>query len=297
MKEPIFTGSGVAIITPFHHEALDLETLGQLIDAQVENGTDAVAVCTATGEVTTLSYRERMRCIEFCVEYTNGRVPVIAGVGAESTERAAILSRDTQSAGADGLLVSAPCYSRPTQNGLIRHFKVIADVVNIPLILNCEPERTGVCLAPESCAILSRHPSIIGAVDASENLGLLRQARNLCPEDFSFWSGRDEQAVSACVLGGVGVISVAANLLPSELHVLTRLCLDNDFQSAGQLLLQLQPFFDMLMCETDPIPVKTALSLLEFGTGDLRPPLCLPTAEHLEFILETLLKYGLAPSL
>lgn len=297
MKEPIFTGSGVAMITPFTHERLDLEALGLLLDSQMENGTDAVVVCTASGEVTTLTYRERMRCIEFCVEHMDGRIPVIAGSGAESTERATALSRDAQSAGVDGLLASAPCYSRPTQNGLVRHFEAIADAVNIPLILNCEPERTGACLSPDACAVLSRHPNIVGVTDGSENLGVLRQARNLCPEDFSFWTGRDDETVSAYALGGAGVISVAANLIPAEIHVLTRLCTENDFKSAGQLQLQLQAFFDMLLCETDPIPLKTAMRLLGLGSGELRLPLCPPAAEHLEQILMTLLKYGLAPEL
>lgn len=297
MKEPIFTGSGVAIITPFTHERLDLEMLGRLIDAQIENGTDALVVCTATGEVTALTYRERMRCIEFCAEHADGRIPVIVGSGAESTERAMALSLDVQSAGADGLLISAPCYSRPTQNGLVRHFEAIADAVNIPLILNCEPERTGTCLSPETCAVLSRHPGIIGAADCSENLSVLRQARNLCPEDFSFWAGRDDETVSAYILGGTGAISVAANLIPAEIHALTRLCVENDFKSAGQLQLQLQSFFDMLLCETDPIPLKTAMRLLELGSGELRSPLCPPTPEHLEQIWLTLLKYGLTPEL
>lgn len=294
MKEPIFTGSGVAIITPFSNETVHLKSLQRLLDFQLENGTDAIIVCGTTGEASTMSYRERMRTVEFCISHVAGRVPVIAGTGSNNTERAVSLSRDAQSAGADGLLVVTPYYNKASQQGLIRHYEVIADAVDTPIILYNVPSRTGVSIAPETYAALAHHPNILGVKEASGNLGAVQKTRNLCPDDFYIWSGNDDETVPICALGGKGVISVVANILPREMHTMAQLCMENDFRSAGQLQLFLKEFCDAMFCEVNPIPVKAAMNLLGMEAGDLRLPLCEPTAANLEKLRQVLVKYGLA---
>ena len=293
MRKPLFTGSGVAIVTPFHHETVDLPALGKLLDFQLENGTDAIIVCGTTGEATTMTYRERMRTIEFCAEHVDGRVPVIAGSGSNATEVAVTLSKDAERAGADGLLLVTPYYNKATQAGLVRHYRCLADAVSSPCILYDVPSRTGVTIAPETYAELAKHPNIVGVKEASGNLGNIQRTRNLCPEDFYIWSGNDDEVVPICALGGVGVISVVANILPAEMHAMVKLCLDNDFDAAGKLQLYLKDFCDAMFCEVNPIPVKTAMNLLDMDAGDLRLPLCEPTEANLVRIRNTLTKYGL----
>lgn len=293
MRQPLFKGSGVAIVTPFNNETVDLPALGRLLDFQLENGTDAIVVCGTTGEATTMTYRERMRAIEFCVEHVDGRVPVIAGSGSNATEIAVTLSRDAERAGADGLLLVTPYYNKATQAGLVRHYQVIADAVSKPCVLYNVPSRTGVAIAPETYAELAKHPNINGVKEASGNFGNIQRTRNLCPEDFFIWSGNDDETAPICLLGGVGVISVAANVLPAEMHALAKLCLEGDFASAGTLQLYLKDFCDAMFCEVNPIPVKTALNLLGWEAGDLRLPLCGPSEENRERIRRTLVKYGL----
>ncbi|WP_295582071.1 4-hydroxy-tetrahydrodipicolinate synthase [uncultured Oscillibacter sp.] len=295
MKDPIFAGSGVAIVTPFNRETLDLPVLGRLLDFQLENGTDAIIVCGTTGEASTMSYRERMRAIEFCVDHVAGRVPVIAGTGSNSTENAVALSKDAERAGADGLLVVTPYYNKATQAGLVRHYTYLADAVQSPVIIYDVPSRTGVTVAPETYAQLAEHPNIAGVKEAAGNLSNIQKTRNLCPEDFTIWSGNDDETVPICALGGKGVISVAANVIPAEMHALVGLCLENDFDAAGKLQLYLKDLCDALFCEVNPIPVKTALNLMGWEAGGLRLPLCEPQPESLERIRKTLVKYTLLP--
>lgn len=293
MKQSIFTGSGVAIVTPFNRETVDLSALGRLLDFQLENRTDAIIVCGTTGEASTMTYRERMKTIEFCVEHIAGRVPVIAGSGSNSTEVAIALSKDAERAGADGLLVVTPYYNKASQAGLIRHYQVLADAVNVPIILYNVPSRTGVNIAPESYAELAKHPNIIGTKEASGNLSNLQKTRNLCPEDFYIWSGNDDETVPICALGGVGVISVVANIAPAVMHRLVQLCLLNDFEAAGSLQLELKELCDAMFCDVNPIPVKTALNLMGWNAGMLRLPLYEPSDANLKHIRNTLAKYDL----
>lgn len=295
MKAPIFTGSGVAIVSPFINEKLDLKSFGKLIDFQLENSTDAIIVCGTTGEASTMSYRERMQAIEFCAARVNGRIPVIAGSGSNSTEVALALSKDAVSAGADGLLVVTPYYNKATQTGLIRHFKIIADAVTKPIILYNVPSRTGVSIAPETYAELANHPNINGTKEAGGNFTNIQKTKNLCPADFSVWSGNDDETALICLLGGAGVISVAANMIPFEMHRLTQLCFQNDYAAAGQLQLHLKDFFDAMFCEVNPIPVKTAMNLLGMNAGTLRSPLCPPSEENLKQIQQILMRYKLLP--
>ena len=293
MKEPIFTGSGTAIITPFKGGMIDYYAMDRLLDHQLEGGTDAIIVCGTTGESSTMSYHERMRTIEHCVDYLSGRVPVIAGSGSNSTENAVALSRDARRAGANGLLVVTPYYNKATQAGLIRHYQVIADAVDIPLILYNVPSRTGVNIQPETYAALAKHPNIVGTKEANGDLGSVQKTLSLCPKEFTVWSGNDDDTVPICALGGKGVISVAANILPAEIKKLTRMCLEQNFSAAGKLQIHLKALIDMLFCEVNPIPVKTAMAMLGLSSGELRLPLCPPTEEHKELIRNTLAEYGL----
>lgn len=295
LRKPIFTGSGTAIVTPFTKESVNLPLLGRFLDFQLNQGTDAIIVCGTTGEASTMTYRERMETIAFCVEHVNGRVPVIAGTGSNSTETALTLSRDAERAGADGLLLVTPYYNKASQEGLIRHYRHIADGVHVPIILYDVPSRTGVRVEPETYRELAKHPNINGVKEAGGDLGALQRTRNLCPEDFSVWSGNDDETVPVCVLGGAGVISVAANLIPARMHQLVRLCLDNDFAAAGRLQLELKELCDVLFCDVNPIPVKTALNLIGWEMGGLRLPLCPTDERRLERIRRTLEKYGLLP--
>lgn len=293
MRKPLFTGSGVAIVTPFTKDAVDLDAFGRLIDFQLANGTDAVIVCGTTGEASTMTYGERMRTIEYCVERVNGRVPVIAGSGANATPNAISLGRDAERAGADGLLVVTPFYNKATQAGLVKHYTAIADAAEKPVILYDVPSRTGVTIAPETYAELAKHPNINGVKEAGSNFSNIQKTRNLCPDDFSIWSGNDDETAAICLLGGRGVISVAANVVPDRMHQLVRLCLANDFATAGKLQLDLKELCDTLFCEVNPIPVKTALELMGMCSGTLRLPLCEPSEEHRERIRKTLVRYGL----
>ena len=293
MKHPIFTGSAVAIVTPFKEGGVDLDALGALLDFQLENGTDAIVVCGTTGEASTMSYQERAETIAFCVRRVGGRVPVIAGSGSNAPAAAVTLSREAERQGADGLLVVTPYYNKATQAGLLRHYRTIADAVSLPVILYNVPSRTGVSVAPETYAVLAEHPNIVGVKEASGNLGNIQRTLALCPGDFSVWSGNDDETVPICALGGRGVISVAANVLPAEMHRLTRLCLENDFAAAGKLQVHLKDFCDAMFCEVNPIPAKTALSLLGWKVGELRSPMCPPSPENLARIRAVLAKYGL----
>ena len=293
MREPIFTGVGTALITPFKGGMIDYNALGRQLDFQLTGGVDAIVVCGTTGEASTMSYHERMRTIEYCVDHIAGRVPVIAGSGSNSTENAVALSRDASRSGADGLLVVTPYYNKATQPGLIRHYQVIADAADIPLILYSVPSRTGVAIAPETYAALSCHPNILGTKEASGNFTTIQRTRSLCPADFYIWSGNDDETVPICALGGKGVISVASNLIPEKIRELTRLCQNGNYEAAGRLQIRLKTFFDMLFCEVNPIPVKTAMAELGWDYGELRLPLCKPSEEHLTLIRKTLQDYNL----
>ena len=298
MKKPLFLGCGVAIVTPFHGDSVDYPALGRLLDWQMEQGLDAVIVCGTTGESAAMSDLERARTIAYCVDHIHGRIPVIAGSGSNSTAHAVALSKDAQSAGADGLLLVTPYYNKATQKGLVLHYQTIADAVSLPCILYNVPSRTGVNIAPETCAVLAAHPNIHGIKEASGNLNAVQKIRLLCPEDFYIWSGNDDQTVPICLYGGKGVISVAANIVPGLVRRMTRLCQENDFAAAGKMQLELKDLCDALFCEVNPIPVKTALRLMGLGEsmGDFRLPLTPPSPENLERIRSTLDRYGLLPA-
>ena len=293
MKQPIFTGSGVAIITPFTNSGIDYPALARLLDFQLENGTDAVIVCGTTGEAAAMSYEERMRVIGFTVRHVDGRVPVIAGTGSNNTEHAIALSNDAAQAGADALLVVTPFYNKATQTGLIRHYTAIADAAAKPVILYHVPSRTGVRCTAGTYAALAQHPNIVGVKEASGDLDLVQRTRELCPEDFAIWSGNDGETAPIMLFGGKGVISVAANVIPREMHDLAHACLNGDFVTAGQMQLRLRKLCEALFWEVNPIPVKTALALIGYCGERFRLPMCEMEPENREKLKAVLAAYGL----
>ncbi len=293
MKQPIFIGSGAAIITPFTNDSVDYPALKRLIDFQLENGTDAIIVCGTTGEAATMSYVERMRTIETVVRHVDNKVPVIAGSGANSTENAITLSKDAALAGVDGLLVVTPFYNKATPRGLVRHYTAIADAVTKPMLLYNVPSRTGVKCTAETYAALSAHPNIIGVKEASGDLALIQKTRELCPEDFYIWSGNDDETAPIMLFGGKGVISVAANVVPKEMHELASACLAGDFTAAGQQQLHLRKLCEALFWEVNPIPVKTALALMGYCQEIFRLPLCEMEPENREKLKAVLAEYNL----
>ena len=293
MKHPIFTGSATAIVTPFKEGGVDLESLGNLLDFQLENGTDAIVVCGTTGEASTMTYRERAETIAFCVQHVGGRVPVIAGSGSNSTENAVTLSREAERQGADGLLVGTPYYNKATQAGLHRHYRTIADAVSLPIILYSVPSRTGVKCTAETYAALAQHPNILGVKEAGGDLALIQKTRELCPEDFYIWSGNDDETAPIMLFGGKGVISVAANVMPREMHELTAACLRGDFTAAGRMQLKLRKLCEALFWEVNPIPVKTAMSMMGFCQERFRLPMCEMEEENRARLRTVLAEYGL----
>lgn len=274
MKRPLFTGCGTAIVTPFNDETVDYVALRRLLDRQLEAGVNAIIVCGTTGEAATMTYGERMRTVDVVVSHVNGRVPVIAGTGANNTETAIVLSRDAALAGVDGLLVVTPFYNKATRRGLVRHYTAIADQIDRPMILYNVPSRTGVRCCADTYAQLAAHPNIIGVKEASGDLSLVQETREKCPEDFYIWSGNDGDTTAIMVHGGVGVISVAANVVPGEMGKLAKLCLEEKFREAGELQLKLRLLCEALFWEVNPVPVKTALAKMGLCDGRLRLPLC-----------------------
>ena len=293
MKQPVFSGSGVAIITPFTNDGIDYPALARLLDFQLENGTDAIIVCGTTGEAAAMTYEERVRAIEAVVRHVDGRVPVIAGTGSNNTENAITLSRDASSAGVDALLVVTPFYNKATPKGLIRHYTAIADAVEKPVILYHVPSRTGVKCTAEIYAALAEHPNIVGVKEAGGDLALVQKTRELCPEDFYIWSGNDDETAPIMLFGGKGVISVAANVMPGEMHRLTEACLKGDFVTAGRMQLELRKLCEALFWEVNPIPVKTALAMMGYCQERFRSPMCEMEPESRERLAGVLAEYGL----
>ena len=293
MKQPVFSGSGVAIITPFTNDGIDYPALARLLDFQLENGTDAIIVCGTTGEAAAMSYEERARAIEAVVRHVDGRVPVIAGTGSNNTENAITLSRDASSAGVDALLVVTPFYNKATPKGLIRHYTAVANAVEKPVILYHVPSRTGVKCTAEIYAALAEHPNIVGVKEAGGDLALVQKTRELCPEDFYIWSGNDDETAPIMLFGGKGVISVAANVMPGEMHRLTEACLKGDFVTAGRMQLKLRKLCEALFWEVNPIPVKTALAMMGYCQERFRSPMCEMEPENRERLAGVLAEYGL----
>lgn len=283
MKTPIFKGSAAALVTPFDRQGeLDEPALLALIDWQLRCGTDALVVCATTGECATLSDREWSRVVSLAVERAAGRVPVIAGTGRNDTIHALRLGQEAKALGADAVLTVTPYYNKTTQQGLLRHYLFLAEGVELPMLLYNVPSRTGMSFQAETYAALAEHPNIYGVKEASGDFGLILRTRALCPEDFALYSGNDDQIVPILALGGLGVISTAANVVPTELHALCDSFFRGDLPEARAIQLRLQPLIQALFLEVNPIPVKAALAAMGRMEETVRMPLTTlgPAARH-----------------
>ena len=271
----IFTGAGVAIVTPMNQDgSVNYEKFAELIEFQIANGTDAIIVCGTTGEASTLSHEEHLAVVKYCVEVVNKRIPVVAGTGSNCTETAIYLSKEAESYGVDGLLLVSPYYNKATQNGLYTHFKAIADAVKIPVILYNIQGRTGVNIAPATIArLVNDCENIVGVKEASGNISQVAKIAALTKGAADIYSGNDDQIVPIMSLGGKGVISVLSNIAPKQTHDICAKYLAGDVQGSMQMQLDAIELIDALFCEVNPIPVKKALNLMGMGAGTLRLPL------------------------
>lgn len=293
MREPIFTGSCVAVVTPFADDFVNYEKLGELIDFQIERGTDAILVCGTTGEASTQSIPEHLHAIEYAVKHAAGRTKIIAGTGSNDTAHALKMSQAAEISGADGLLLVTPYYNKATQKGLIEHYTYIADRVGIPMILYNVPSRTGCSISVDTYKALSKHPNIVGTKEASSNMADVARTLDACGDDFYVWSGNDSDIVPIMALGGKGIISVIANIWPEQIAKIAHLCLEGNYAEAAKLQADIMELNDALFCEVNPIPVKTAMNLMGMDVGGLRMPLCDMGEKNLEVLKKALKKHDL----
>jgi 4-hydroxy-tetrahydrodipicolinate synthase len=285
----IFQGSAVAIVTPFNENGVNFEKLKELLEWHVKEGTDAIVICGTTGEATTMTEKEKKDTIKFTVDVINKRIPVIAGTGSNNTASAISMSKYAESVGADGLLVITPYYNKTTQKGLVKHFSAINAEVKTPIILYNVPGRTGVNISPNTLVELSKLSNIVGIKEASGNISQIVQMKALCRDSIDIYSGNDDQIVSIMALGGKGVISVLANIIPSKVHEIAEKCLNSNFKEALDIQLDTLALTNTLFVETNPIPVKTAMNLMGFEVGGLRLPLCEMESKN-EDLLKSVLK-------
>ncbi len=289
----IFQGSAVAIVTPFNENGINFESLRNLLEWHVKEGTDAIVICGTTGEATTMTEKEKKDTIKFTVDVINKRIPVIAGTGSNNTAAAISMSKYAESVGVDGLLVITPYYNKTTQNGLIKHFKAINDEVNTPIVLYNVPSRTGVNIAPKTLVKLAELSNVVAIKEASGNISQILQMKALCRDSIDIYSGNDDQIVSIMSIGGIGVISVLANIIPSKVHEIAEKCLANKFKEALDIQLDTLSLANTLFLETNPIPVKTAMNLMGLNVGPLRLPLCEMDNNNEEILKAALLDYKL----
>lgn len=290
----MFKGSIVAIVTPFRNGKVDEKKLRELIEFQIKNSTSGIVPCGTTGESATLSFQEHERVIEITIEQVRKRVPVIAGTGSNSTEEAIILTRHAAGAGADASLQVSPYYNRPTQKGLYEHFKAIAESVSIPIILYNIASRTGVNIEPETIAQLAGNcRNIVGVKEASGNLDQMSRIKQLCPKDFALISGDDSLTLPILSIGGTGVISVVANIVPGDVARLVDEFEKGNISRAQELHYKLLPLIKAVFLETNPIPVKTAMGLLGMCEPELRLPMTAMAAEKVELLKKAMKDYGL----
>ncbi|NLJ78821.1 MAG: 4-hydroxy-tetrahydrodipicolinate synthase [Tissierellia bacterium] len=289
----MFKGSGVAIVTPFKNDQIDFEKLEELLEWHIEENTDAIIICGTTGEASTMSLEEQKQAIKFTVEKVNGRIPVVAGTGSNNTRTSVELSRYSEDVGADSLLIVTPFYNKTTQQGLIEHYTTIADAVNIPIIIYNVPGRTGLNILPGTLAELSKHPNIRGVKEASGDIAQVAEIARLCPEDFYMYSGNDDMIVPLLSLGGVGVISVVANILPRDTHDMVSYFLDGNIENSRELQLKMKPLIDALFIEVNPIPVREAMNILGMDVGVCRLPLIPMGKANREKLIEEMVAYGM----
>ena len=289
----MFSGAIVAIVTPFRNGKVDEGALRKLIEEQIAAGTDGIAPCGTTGESTTLSHEEHDRVIEITIDAVRKRVPVIAGTGSNSTAEALRLTRHAWEAGADAALMVCPYYNRPTQEGLYQHYKKIAEVVPIPIIIYNIASRTGVNMLPETLAKLAKIPNIVGVKEASGSLKQMSDVIHLCGPDFAVLSGDDIFTLALLAIGGKGVISVISNVAPADMAAMVDAFTSGDLQKARTLHYRMSPLIDALFIETNPIPVKAALALMGKIEYELRLPLCRMAPKNEESLKAVMQTYGL----
>lgn len=279
MKQPVFTGAAVAIITPMNADgSVNYQELGRIIDDQIDHGTDAVVICGTTGESPALDHEEHLECIRYAVEKAAGRVPVIAGTGSNDTAYAVKLSRAAEQAGADALLLVTPYYNKSSQAGLIAHYTAIANAVGLPCILYNVPSRTGCNLTPATLAELAKLPNINAVKEASGNISQVAEIAALCGDELNIYSGNDDQIVPLLALGGKGVISVLSNVAPRLAHDICAQWFAGNTQESLALQLKAMPLCKALFADVNPIPVKWAMNRLGWQAGPCRLPLVEPSA-------------------
>lgn len=289
----LFKGAGVAMVTPFEDGMIDYKRLAGLIDWQISSGIDAIISCGTTGEASTLTDKEHIEVVKFTLDMTNDRVPVIAGAGSNDTAHAVYMAQELEDLGTDGLLIVTPYYNKCTEKGLIRHYETIADSVNIPLILYSVPGRTGVNITPSVVKELSAHPNISGIKEASGNIAQVAEIARYISDDFVLYSGNDDMIVPLLSLGGIGVISTVANILPAETTDMVHSWFKGDIETSRQIQLAIKPLIDVLFAEVNPIPVKAALSMMNKIKPEYRLPLCEAGSKTLYDLMNLMKDYGL----
>ena len=293
MKKLPFTGSGVAIVTPFKDGKIDFDKLGELIEYHIANKTDAIIVCGTTGESATMPDAEHISCVEYSVKKAAGRIPIVAGSGSNDTHHGVELTKEMERVGADAILSVTPYYNKATQKGLLKHYTAIAESVKIPIILYNVPSRTGVNIQPETLLKLAEIENIVGIKEAGGNISQVAKIAALCGDKIAIYSGDDDMIVPVMSLGGVGVISVVANIMPRETHDITERFAKGDVKGARELQLKMYDLIKALFIEVNPIPVKTAMNMLGFEVGELRMPLCEMEDKNAAVLLSELEKIGL----
>lgn len=289
----IFRGSGVAIVTPFNETGIDFNKLRELIEWHIENKTDAIIVCGTTGEASTMSTNEKKETIKFVIDVVNKRIPVIAGTGTNDTQASIEMSKYAEEVGADGLLVINPYYNKTSSKGLIAHFKAIANSVKTPIVVYNVPSRTGMNIPPSALAELCELDNIVAVKEASGDMSQIIKIKSLCKDKLDIYSGNDDQIVPIMAMGGIGVISVLANLIPKDVHNICEYYLNGNVKDALDLQLKTLPLANALFVETNPIPVKTALNLMGMEAGSLRLPLVDMEEKNLKTLQYELKAYNL----
>ena len=292
-KSSIFTGAATAIVTPFKNGAIDYESFGRIIEAQIAGGIDAIVVAGTTGEAATLTHEEHCECIKYTVEKVEGRVPVIAGTGSNDTAYGIELSKYACEVGADALLLVTPYYNKANPKGLIKNFLDTADATDKPIILYNVPSRTGCNISLPVYKELAKHERIVAVKEASGNLSAIAELFDECGDYFDIYSGNDDQIVPMMSLGGKGVISVLSNILPKETHDMCQYCLDGNFSEAAKMQLKYLKLINALFCEVNPIPVKTAMSLLGACDIEMRLPLYEMDDANREKLISVMKAYSL----
>lgn len=291
----IFTGAGVAIVTPFNEdESINYDKLDQLIDYHCNNGTDSIIICGTTGESATMSEKEHMECVKFAIERTKGRLPIIAGTGSNCTRTAIDMSKEAASYGADGLLVVTPYYNKATQEGLVGHYTAVAKEAKAPIIMYSVASRTGCNIEPATAARLIKEvDDIVGIKEASGNISQVAKIMHLTDGKADLYSGNDDQIVPILSLGGKGVISVLSNVAPQETHDICAKFFEGDVKGSLELQLKAIPLIEQLFCEVNPIPVKKAMKLMGMDCGPLRMPLTELTPQHEESLAKAMTEFGI----